>query len=110
MEFVFFFLLIRRPPRSTLFPYTTLFRSRGGGGRRGRGGCRRLGTGPLSRRPAEVRFLDRQKRQIGRASCRERVYRSVAVETRPTKTREIAAAATDSTALPSATQPALACS
>src|SRR5439155_9159091 len=26
----FFFLLIRRPPRSTLFPYTTLFRSRSG--------------------------------------------------------------------------------
>src|SRR2546426_11505281 len=25
---VFFFLMIRRPPRSTLFPYTTLFRSR----------------------------------------------------------------------------------
>src|SRR2546422_7841281 len=25
----FFFLMIRRPPRSTLFPYTTLFRSRG---------------------------------------------------------------------------------
>src|SRR2546425_1526306 len=43
--FVFFFLMIRRPPRSTLFPYTTLFRSRrprrrggsaGRGGRRGR--------------------------------------------------------------------------
>src|SRR2546429_7005021 len=34
----FFFLMIRRPPRSTLFPYTTLFRSRitphlAGGGR-----------------------------------------------------------------------------
>src|SRR5439155_23250301 len=29
----FFFLMIRRPPRSTLFPYTTLFRS----SRRGRG-------------------------------------------------------------------------
>src|SRR3712207_7980765 len=29
----FFFLMIRRPPRSTLFPYTTLFRS----GRPGRG-------------------------------------------------------------------------
>src|SRR3712207_7469165 len=31
---LFFFLMIRRPPRSTLFPYTTLFRSRlaGGGG------------------------------------------------------------------------------
>ena len=25
----FFFLMIRRPPRSTLFPYTTLFRSTG---------------------------------------------------------------------------------
>src|SRR2546430_6745374 len=35
--FRFFFLMIRRPPRSTLFPYTTLFRSRpgdrAGGGR-----------------------------------------------------------------------------
>src|SRR5436853_5074418 len=28
---VFFFLMIRRPPRSTLFPYTTLFRSSRGG-------------------------------------------------------------------------------
>src|SRR5207249_10550243 len=26
---LFFFLMIRRPPRSTLFPYTTLFRSLG---------------------------------------------------------------------------------
>src|SRR5436853_5518172 len=26
-KFVVFFLMIRRPPRSTLFPYTTLFRS-----------------------------------------------------------------------------------
>src|ERR1035437_5150557 len=39
-----FCLMIRRPPRSTLFPYTTLFRSilraifRGGGGGRGGGG------------------------------------------------------------------------
>src|SRR3712207_9348659 len=45
----FFFLMIRRPPRSTLFPYTTLFRSglvparqrRGAGG--DRGGSDRLG-------------------------------------------------------------------
>src|SRR3989339_397523 len=29
--FPFFFLMIRRPPRSTLFPYTTLFRSDGDG-------------------------------------------------------------------------------
>src|SRR3989442_11759359 len=27
IHFFFFFLMIRRPPRSTLFPYTTLFRS-----------------------------------------------------------------------------------
>src|SRR2546425_2698944 len=27
VPFIFFFLMIRRPPRSTLFPYTTLFRS-----------------------------------------------------------------------------------
>src|ERR1022692_739373 len=27
LQLVFFFLMIRRPPRSTLFPYTTLFRS-----------------------------------------------------------------------------------
>src|SRR2546426_9210435 len=42
MQFVccnFFFLMIRRPPRSTLFPYTTLFRSRV---RRGRVGLGRL--------------------------------------------------------------------
>src|SRR5258708_9301702 len=28
VHLAFFFLMIRRPPRSTLFPYTTLFRSR----------------------------------------------------------------------------------
>src|SRR5438552_11723462 len=32
---LFFFLLIRRPPRSTLFPYTTLFRSHQLGGGQG---------------------------------------------------------------------------
>src|SRR3712207_8892897 len=32
----FFFLMIRRPPRSTLFPYTTLFRSCCEGGRKQR--------------------------------------------------------------------------
>src|SRR2546426_12059860 len=29
LSLFFFFLMIRRPPRSTLFPYTTLFRSAG---------------------------------------------------------------------------------
>src|SRR3712207_8300743 len=55
MTYAFFFLMIRRPPRSTLFPYTTLFRSDNGAlpGR----GCRRAGrrtaprTGTPSRRP-----------------------------------------------------------
>src|SRR6266446_9947666 len=32
--FLFFFLMIRRPPRSTLFPYTTLFRPQGTPGHR----------------------------------------------------------------------------
>src|SRR3989449_10883970 len=46
----FFFLMIRRPPRSTLFPYTTLFRSRRGDVRRlGARGVRARGGG---RRPA----------------------------------------------------------
>src|SRR6185312_16785651 len=44
----FFFLMIRRPPRSTLFPYTTLFRSRcaarTGSGRSRRRVRRRSGT------------------------------------------------------------------
>src|SRR5258705_13804302 len=39
----FFFLMIRRPPRSTLFPYTTLFRSQAKDGTRpaGANGARR---------------------------------------------------------------------
>src|SRR5205823_14300181 len=51
-----FFLMIRRPPRSTLFPYTTLFRSRRRGpvlaapGARARPGARRGAR--LSRKPA----------------------------------------------------------
>src|SRR3712207_8248421 len=56
-----FFLMIRRPPRSTLFPYTTLFRSRPPGPtgarrrvprrRRGRGGHPRRARPPPERRP-----------------------------------------------------------
>src|SRR5260370_10285021 len=44
--------MIRRPPRSTLFPYTTLFRSRRGG-LRGRAGARR--SGAVGRRRVELR-------------------------------------------------------
>src|SRR5437899_10660273 len=48
--FSFFFLMIRRPPRSTLFPYTTLFRSRGAGALRPLGACAHpLHFGPARR-------------------------------------------------------------
>src|SRR3989337_3092631 len=46
---LFFFLMIRRPPRSTLFPYTTLFRSSGLGGHAGRGDRSRAAQPPGGR-------------------------------------------------------------
>src|SRR2546430_5414515 len=49
--YFFFFLMIRRPPRSTLFPYTTLFRSRSEAPDRPgwlRRGIRALGPGSRS--------------------------------------------------------------
>src|SRR3712207_9042461 len=54
----FFFLMIRRPPRSTLFPYTTLFRSalapraRAGGRRERPAAVRRQEPRDLRERPA----------------------------------------------------------
>src|SRR2546422_11547359 len=97
--FSFFFLMIRRPPRSTLFPYTTLFRSQRAVHEkeprdRGRHRARRP-RGRLEERQPENRVLGdvavlerddlapeaarHQFRlrpgavEIGRASCRERV-------------------------------------
>src|SRR5437588_1912891 len=60
-SFVFFFLMIRRPPRSTLFPYTTLFRSRG------HHGC---GGGPGGVQPGPPR------RPVGRARLRSEEHTS----------------------------------
>src|SRR5437764_12079911 len=54
----FFFLMIRRPPRSTLFPYTTLFRS-----------CQRD-----DQRPRRSRGID------GEGLRRRRAYRSIRSE------------------------------
>src|SRR2546422_9570213 len=51
--FVFFFLMIRRPPRSTLFPYTTLFRSRAFQETAGRPRRRRAGRGARARAAAQ---------------------------------------------------------
>src|SRR5437660_8988790 len=69
----FFFLLMRRPPRSTLFPYTTLFRSRWveGGKARGRGvrNARDQRCAPDSRRPrSEEHTSELQSR--GHLVCR----------------------------------------
>src|SRR3712207_8850246 len=47
---LFFFLMIRRPPRSTLFPYTTLFRSAATVSGRPGGGAVRLAEGDPGRR------------------------------------------------------------
>src|SRR5438876_6376130 len=50
--------MIRRPPRSTLFPYTTLFRSSGSGG----------GAGPASVPPRALRPGDRRRPRGGTRS------------------------------------------
>src|SRR6266487_3052878 len=52
---VVFFLMIRRPPRSTLFPYTTLFRSR-------RAALRRAAPRPAPRRGGTLRARGRETR------------------------------------------------
>src|SRR5256885_8661309 len=51
----FFFLMIRRPPRSTLFPYTTLFRSMWGYVRGGMGGISDALAAAARARGAEIR-------------------------------------------------------
>src|SRR6266571_3422702 len=51
----FFFLMIRRPPRSTLFPYTTLFRPRP---------CRRAGSRTASRCRARGPRRDRKSTRL----------------------------------------------
>src|SRR2546426_9123168 len=54
-----FFLMIRRPPRSTLFPYTTLFRSRPDGGARPRHAVVGLRGGRLRPRHLDARRVSR---------------------------------------------------
>src|SRR3712207_7179296 len=61
MLLLFFFLMIRRPPRSTLFPYTTLFRS--------------LNRGDAVRRPAETsrsnRTMDNAESNLSKNVARQ---------------------------------------
>src|SRR3712207_8258803 len=56
----FFFLMIRRPPRSTLFPYTTLFRSRLARRRPGARARPRRREGPVILRRAPLRRRPRR--------------------------------------------------
>src|SRR3989442_12052962 len=59
----FFFLMIRRPPRSTLFPYTTLFRSLHRAGRHPRrDGFDRRAVGPSSEERSEEHTSELQSR------------------------------------------------
>src|SRR5258708_15041426 len=64
----FFFLMIRRPPRSTLFPYTTLFRSTAE--------CRPDGHGRRDQLTPRSRCKDvsrqRDRRRTGPRTCRRR--------------------------------------
>src|SRR3989475_5728559 len=61
---VFFFLMIRRPPRSTLFPYTTLFRSLPAAGAEGGEGRAAVERG-RSRSGAQALGLRRRSRDRG---------------------------------------------
>src|SRR2546425_9251696 len=61
MSALIFFLMIRRPPRSTLFPYTTLFRSPAPG---------TLAAGERRRRARRERAPRPQRRGVVRASGR----------------------------------------
>src|SRR3712207_7314856 len=58
---VIVFLMIRRPPRSTLFPYTTLFRSQGAGRR---GGAL---VGAVAAQPVEVDCTGATTREVNQA-------------------------------------------
>src|SRR3712207_7913345 len=60
----FFFLMIRRPPRSTLFPYTTLFRSRRSAMRPGsRAAPPATSSAPSGRSRSEEHTSELQSRQ-----------------------------------------------
>src|SRR5258707_14490478 len=83
---IFFFLMIRRPPRSTLFPYTTLFRSTGcpaqvSGNRTDRGGSGavaadgRAGEGRVGRETRLGRGGAGLPGGGGAVSCRQRSER-----------------------------------
>src|SRR6478736_7152640 len=62
----FFFLMIRRPPRSTLFPYTTLFRSTDAPERTGRAGAHLGVPGVVGRSEEHTSELQSQSNLVCR--------------------------------------------
>src|SRR2546429_6635584 len=69
----FFFLMIRRPPRSTLFPYTTLFRSRRAR-RRGQRGAPREMRAVRERRPIQGAHHDRSRSEEHTSELQSRLH------------------------------------
>src|SRR3989442_263178 len=78
---LFFFLMIRRPPRSTLFPYTTLFRSPvAARDRRGPSGVGAAGGGGGPRNAeCGIRNAEWQGGGRGAQACRARVQQGGSV-------------------------------
>src|SRR2546422_7763574 len=64
----FFFLMIRRPPRSTLFPYTTLFRSRGDPS------ARTIPSGQINRPPERRRPMRRSRSEEHTSELQSRLH------------------------------------
>src|SRR5438034_4071813 len=77
--------MIRRPPRSTLFPYTTLFRSRHRSGAEGRT-AQILLVGPLERQPADGG--DRRGVREQRAGVADERHARTAQPGRPRRSRQ----------------------
>src|SRR2546422_1822841 len=71
----FFFLMIRRPPRSTLFPYTTLFRSRAVLARDAGDQCRASGLpGPAGRLRFRPHGIDHRRSEEHTSELQSRLH------------------------------------
>src|SRR3712207_8174802 len=84
------FLMIRRPPRSTLFPYTTLFRSRGARGRHGaaaRGPARRRRPGGRRAGRADPRRARRSEEHTSELQSRQYLVCRLLLEKKKIKRR-----------------------
>src|SRR5437773_4927201 len=100
---LFFFLMLRRPPRSTLFPYTTLFRS-GADAARKRAG-RSDGDPAGRRREARHRQAEKRDRRSTRLNS-SHITISYAVFCLKKKTRKVATQMLPTTSLQTALYPA----